>query len=56
MLKRSEESDKPEVPLMIRLPRDLHAAVRAAADKDERSLNSWVIRALRAQLEKKRSR
>jgi predicted HicB family RNase H-like nuclease len=41
-------SDKQEnkvepVPLMLRLPPELHAKVKRLADKDRRSLNTMVI-------------
>ncbi|MFD8003025.1 YlcI/YnfO family protein, partial [Streptomyces mirabilis] len=31
----------------LRLPDDLHEQARAAADADDRSLNSWLIAAVR---------
>jgi plasmid stability protein len=39
------------VVMTIRLPRDLHEAVRAAAAEDQRSIASWVRRALEAAVE-----
>lgn len=36
--------------ILLRLPDDLHALARAAAAADERSLASWVRRAIQAAL------
>lgn len=36
--------------LSLRLPDELHQAAVAAARTDERSLNSWILRAIREQL------
>ena len=37
--------------LTVRIPADLKKAVAAAAKKDERSITSFVVRALRAALQ-----
>ncbi len=50
-------SDKQEnkiepVPLMLRLPPELHAKIKKLADADRRSLNTMVIILIEAGLEK----
>ena len=45
------EPKKPDtVPLMVRLPADLHAALVHRADDEERSMNAQLIVILRAAL------
>ena len=36
--------------MQLRLPLELHAAIKAAAHEDGRSASSWVIRQLASQL------
>jgi predicted HicB family RNase H-like nuclease len=45
-------SVQPEtVPLMVRLPSDLHAKVKACAKENDRSLNAEIIQRLRRSFE-----
>jgi predicted HicB family RNase H-like nuclease len=45
-------SAQPEtVPLMVRLPSDLHAKVKACAKENDRSLNAEIIQRLRRSFE-----
>jgi predicted HicB family RNase H-like nuclease len=37
----------PKVPLMVRLPADVHAALKAAAAANDNSLNREIVRRLR---------
>lgn len=34
------------VTMSVRLPRDLHERIRLLAERDNRSINSWVVLAL----------
>ncbi len=43
---------KPPQPTSIRLPADLKHAVKLAAARDDRTFNSYVVRVLRAAVEK----
>ena len=42
--------------LLLRLPADLHEQARQAAQQVERSLNSWIIRAIREAIKKATAR
>jgi len=49
--KREEER---EIPITIRFPPEVHTQATALADEDDRSFNSYVVRAVRAQIERDR--
>lgn len=34
-------------PYTVRFPADVHAAIKEAAEADERSINSWIVITLR---------
>ncbi len=53
MPKRAD-SDKaePKMTRSIAFPKSVYDAANAAADADDRSLNSYVVRAVKAQLER----
>ena len=36
------------IPLVLRLPPDIHRVARRIAKEEDRSLNSWIIRTLRS--------
>lgn len=40
-----------KVPLMVRLPADVHASLKAAAEQNDNSLNVEIIRRLRRSFE-----
>lgn len=42
------------VPLMLRLPPELHAALKKSAEKNMRSLNSEIVMLLRRELKKEK--
>jgi predicted HicB family RNase H-like nuclease len=46
------KKDDDEVPVTIRFPRGVHAGAKDAAEADDRTLNSYVVRAVKAQLER----
>lgn len=41
-----------EVPVTIRFPPDVHAKMVTGAAADERSINQYVVRAVKAQLDR----
>lgn len=48
-------SQKDYVKTALRLPRDLHAAIHAAADQEDRTYNGEILARLRSTFEPKRA-
>jgi hypothetical protein len=50
MARKKSLTPNETVPLMLRLPPEVHAAIKEMAEKERRSLNSTVVVLLDAQL------
>lgn len=49
MARPSKETDDDKVPLMVRIPRDVLDEAKAHAQADDRTVNSYVVKAVREQ-------
>ena len=47
MARPTKDADDDKVPLMVRLPREVLAEARAIAEADDRTVNSYVVKAVR---------
>jgi predicted HicB family RNase H-like nuclease len=53
MKPKTETKTEPDVKLVLRLPKELHAELAAEAQADERSLNSQIVFVLKQRNAKK---
>jgi predicted HicB family RNase H-like nuclease len=51
MHRSQQERGMTIIPLMLRLPDDLHAKIKACAQENDRSLNQEIVNRLRRSLE-----
>lgn len=47
MARPPKDTDDDKVPLMVRLPREVLDEARAIAEADDRTVNSYVVKAVR---------
>ena len=46
-----KDPDKDEIPVTVRFPADIQRRAKRLADKEERSFNLWIVRAVRDRVE-----